>query len=239
VLGKLPRGLIGDLVTDEEHERLMARPRPGDFAVVDTRTRAPLLIQLAKRLSRGGYMMFDHAVICSRVRSGIIYIVEARPGGAQENAWHYDDHDHLWSTGVVKTSANAGRAALAYVGKPYSWLDYGAIAAHAWHLWVPGVRHFMRSTRHLTGSQLVDRAELDAGIHLFTDRRPRGYVRPSDLADLILEIGELAPESAPFTAVPRVPARAREVSSKPRPGAQNRSRRSTGGDRRIQRRSAT
>src|SRR5215469_10309390 len=108
VLRKLPIGLMGDFATDEEHERLMARPRPGDFAVVDTGTRAPLLIQLVKKLSRGGFIMFDHAVICSRVRGGTIYIVEAMPSGARETVWHYADHDHLWSTGHVKTSAKAG-----------------------------------------------------------------------------------------------------------------------------------
>src|SRR5262249_1184537 len=43
-------------------------PRPGDFAVVDTLTRTSRLIQLGEALSRGGFTMFDHAVICSRVR---------------------------------------------------------------------------------------------------------------------------------------------------------------------------
>jgi hypothetical protein len=168
-------------------------PRPGDFAVVDTATRASRPTKLAKALSRGGFTMFDHAVICSRVRrDGTVYIVEATPSGAKENVWHYDDHDHLWSTGLVKTSTRAGKAALAYVDTPYSWLDCATIAAHAWHLWVPGMRHYMASTKHLISSQLVDRAELDAGIHLFADRRRPGYVRPSDLADLILKIEELA-----------------------------------------------
>ena len=224
-------------MTQEEHERLMTRPRPGDFAVVDTGKRAPWLIQLGKRLSRGGFMMFDHAVICSRVRRGTIYIVEAMPSGAKENVWHYDDHDHLWSTGLVKTSTKAGMAALAYVGKPYGWLDYAAVAAHAWHLWMPGMRHFVRSTRHLTGSQLVDRAELDAGIHLFADRRWRGYVRPSDLADLILEIRDLTPVPNAFAVGSRGRVKNREVGSGPRPGAQSR-RRGSGGGRQSQRTSA-
>jgi hypothetical protein len=167
-------------------------PRPGDFAVVDIRTRTSRRVRLAKALSRGGFIMFDHAVICSRVRrDGTVYIVEALPDGARECLWHYDDHDHLWSTGIVKTSPRAGRAALAYVDTPYSWLDYAAIAAHSRHLWAPGHRHYVASTRHLIGSQLVDRAELDAGVHLFADCRWPGYVRPSDLAELILSIGEL------------------------------------------------
>jgi len=167
-------------------------PHPGDFAVVDTRSRASRRIRLAKALSRGGFTMFDHAVICSRVRrDGTVYIVEAMPSGARENLWHYDDHDHLWSTGIVKTSRKAGKAALAYVDTPCGWLDYAAIAAHARHLWGPGHRHYVSSTRHLIGSQLVDRAELDAGVQLFADRRWPGYVRPADLAELILSVGEL------------------------------------------------
>jgi hypothetical protein len=167
-------------------------PRPGDFAVVDTRRRTSRRAQLAKALSRGGFTMFDHAVICSRVRrDGTVYIVEAMPSGARENLWHYDDHDHLWSTGLVKTSIKAGKAALRYVDAPYSWLDYAAISMHAWHLWVPGLRHYVASGKHLISSQLVDRAEQEAGVHLFTDRRWRGYVRPSDLAELIFKIGEL------------------------------------------------
>src|SRR5215469_10450826 len=135
-------------------------------------------IRLGQALSRGGFNVFDHAVICSRVsRDGTVYIVEALPSGAKETLWHYDDHDHIWSTGVVKTSAKAGKAAMTYVDRPYSWLDYAAIAARAWHLWVPGLRHYTASTKHLTSGQLVERAELDAGIQLFGDRRWPGYVR--------------------------------------------------------------
>jgi hypothetical protein len=168
------------------------KPRPGDFAVVDTLARTSRPIRLARALSRGGFTMFDHAVICSRVRrDGTVYVVEAVPNGAHETVWHYDDHDHLWSTGLVKTSTKAGKAALAYVGTPHSWRDYAAVAAHAVHLWAPGLRRYLASSNHLTSSQLIDVAERDAGVPLFADRRWRGYVRPSDLAELILHIGEL------------------------------------------------
>lgn len=168
------------------------KPRPGDFAVVDTGARTSRLIRLGRMLSRGGFTMFDHAVICSRVRrDGTVYVVEAMLSGAQETVWQYDDHDHLWSTGLVKTSTKAGKAALAYVGTPHSWRDYAAIAAHANHLRAPGLRRYVASRKHLISSQLIDVAERDAGVHLFADRRWRGYARPSDLADLILHIGEL------------------------------------------------
>ncbi|MBO0837013.1 MAG: hypothetical protein J2P28_16110, partial [Actinobacteria bacterium] len=85
----------------------------------------------------------------------------------------------------------AGQAALRYVGRPFSWRDYAAIATHAMGWWVPGLRRYLANPTHLTGCQLVERAQLDAGVHLFTDHRWRGYVRPSDLAELILSVGEL------------------------------------------------
>ena len=212
---KLPINRTGKPVTDEEHERLMTTPRPGDFAVVDTGARASRPIRLGKALSRGGFTMFDHAVICTRVRRGIVYIVEALPDGAEENEWHYDDHDHLWSTRLVKTSPQAGKAAMAYIGKPHSWLDYAAIAAHASHLWGPGLKHYLASAKHLIGSQLVDRAERDGGVHLFADRRCPGFVRPSDLADLILEVRPLSPEVIPVKAGSGVPVSARATSNGP------------------------
>ena len=192
-------------------------PRPGDFAVVDTRIGAWPPIWLGHGLSRGGFTMFNHAVICSRVlRDGTVYIVEAMRSGARENVWHYDDHDHLWSTGLVKTSTKAGNAALAYVDRPYSWLDYAAIAAHASQLPAPGLRRYVASTQHLIGSQLVDQAELDAGVHLFDDGRWPGYVRPSDLADLILRVGDLP--RAPRTRG-RLRVKVGQTSSDPAPRA--------------------
>lgn len=188
--------------------RRLMTPRPGDFAVVDTLTRTSRLIQLGEVLSGGGFTMFDHAVICSRVRrDGTVYIVEATPRGAEETVWHYDDHDHLWSTGIVKTSTRAGKAALAYLGTPYSWLDYAAIAARASHLWAPGLRHYVASTKHLVSGQLVDRAELDAGVHLLTDRRWPGWVRPPIRRRFRLSLTGSRLSHAGLLARPTVPAR--------------------------------
>lgn len=161
-------------------------PQPGDFAVVQTGTKMTVPIEIAEFLSGGGFTEFDHAVICSRVLpDGTVMIVEAMPSGAKENPWHYEDRQHIWSTGRVETSPAAGAAALKYVGTPYGWLDYAAIAAHCWHLPIPGLKNYVAGTDTLICSQLVDAAEQDAGVHLFSNRWP-GYVRPSDLAVLIL-----------------------------------------------------
>lgn len=163
-------------------------PNPGDFACVQTDTIATTPIEIGEWLSGGGASEFDHSVICSRIaEDGTVMIVEAIPSGAVEVPWHYEDHQHLWSTGLVTTSPAAGQAALQYVGWGYNWADYFAIAAHRFHLpFAPDLEKRIARLHRVICSQLVDLAEQDAGIHLFTDGRPPGYVRPSDLANLIL-----------------------------------------------------
>lgn len=168
----------------------LADVRPGDWAVVNTGTRATPLIRAGEFLCTllddcPQVSNWDHAVICSRVQDGTVWIVEAQPGGAVEVPWHYEDRPHQWSAGIISMPAAAGAAARNYVGVGYSWFDYGAIALHELHVPAPGLRAFIGSTRHLICSQLVDRAALDAGRHLFTGRRWPGYVKPSDLGFLL------------------------------------------------------
>jgi hypothetical protein len=67
-------------------------------------------------------------------------------------------------------------------GTPYSFVDYLSIAAVEWK-W-PGwekLRGYVQSSGHLICSALVDRAFLQAGIHLFDDDRVEGDVSPGDL----------------------------------------------------------
>lgn len=162
-------------------------PQPGDFVVIQTGSIVTIPIEIGELLSGGGFSQFNHAAICSRIRAdGTVMIVEAEPQGAVEVPWHYDGCEHLWSTGRVPTSPAAGAAALGLLGVSYGWLDYAAIALHAWHIPFPGLRGFIAHGHTLICSQLVDAAELLAGVHLFHDGRWPGYVRPSDLADLIL-----------------------------------------------------
>jgi hypothetical protein len=87
--------------------------------------------------------------------------------------------------------ATAGAAALKYVGVGYGWLDYGAITLHELHIDVPGLRSFIESMHTMICSQLVDRAALDAGKHLFDDGGWPGYIKPSDLGQLLSSNSEL------------------------------------------------
>ena len=96
----------------------------------------------------------------------------------------------IWSSGIIEltTSQRDGTVAWceAHPCVTYSWPDYGAIAAHALHLPVPGLKAFIVSTDSMICSQYVDSAYADTGVHLFSDDRWPGYVTPGDLAGLLL-----------------------------------------------------
>jgi hypothetical protein len=169
-------------------------PDPGDLVVVNTMNPAAAAIQLMEYLSGGGFSEWNHVAVCTRVVPGReIWIAEAEPGGAVEVPFHYQDVPHQWSTGVIETNQAVADAALRYTrrgpwgprGVPYSFLDYGAIAAHRWHVPAPGLKDFVASTLHQMCSQLADRCKLDGGIHLFDDGRWPGFVRPSDIGALL------------------------------------------------------
>lgn len=162
---------------------------PGDLAVVHIGKVAGRVIEGLQALS-GGRCDYEHAII--GVGNGLI--VEAQPGGAILTAMHYPDDAVCWSTGRLQPRlaqlVEAKRSELVYaahslIGTPYSYLDYGAIAAHTWHLPVPGLREYVADTGHMICSQLVDECYRRAGIELFTDDRWTGYVRPYDLAVLM------------------------------------------------------
>jgi hypothetical protein len=96
----------------------------------------------------------------------------------------------LWSAGRIPLTGPQRDAiclaARGYIGTPYSWLDYLAIAAHRLRIPVPGLRRFIESDKSMICSQLVDRVYADAGVHLFSGVWP-GYVTPADLARRIME----------------------------------------------------
>lgn len=112
-------------------------------------------------------------------------IIEAEPGGARVRSvneygtiyWCNAIAYHKAPPHEIRAIANT---AATYVGIPYSFLDYFSIAAHRLHVWVPGLKRYIKSTEHMICSQLCDFAYEANGIQLFKDRWP-GYVMPMDL----------------------------------------------------------
>lgn len=112
-------------------------------------------------------------------------ILEAEPGGARVG--NVSEYSHIYWCENIAAKYSKGlndvvAAAHKYVGVPYSFLDYGALAARRLHLPVPGLRKYIASTGHMICSQLCARAYLDAGCALYTEWT--GYVDPLDLYNL-------------------------------------------------------
>ncbi|MGW4807355.1 hypothetical protein [Kitasatospora sp. NPDC004272] len=162
-------------------------PLPGDFAVVRMDGRTGRLIRIGQFLNGDGFADYEHAFV--HVGDGLL--VEAQPGGARLGPLSaYEGVPARWSTGRIPLTdeqrAAITAAARSYVGTPYSFADYLALAAARLHLPAgPPLRRFVASTRHMICSQLVDQCHQDAGVHLFTDHRWPGYVTPADLARLL------------------------------------------------------
>jgi cell wall-associated NlpC family hydrolase len=157
--------------------------QPGDFAAVAMDDAVGHLIEFGEWLNGDGFGQYAHAL----VYVGDGQIVEAMPGGALMRPRAVQDGD-LWSTGVLPVTQDQREAIVAaanrYLGVPYSFADYAALAAHRLHIPVPGLRAFIADTGHMICSQLVDQCYADAGVHLFTDGRWPGYVTPKELANL-------------------------------------------------------
>jgi hypothetical protein len=160
-------------------------PQPGDIGLTSVVGLVGWGIRLGQRLLGDGDCPYEHAFIV--IDGG--RLVEAQPGGARIGQLsEYAGRQVLYVSPAGLTDgqrvlicANAER----YVGVPYSFLDYAAIAAHRFHLPLPGLRRYVASTRHEICSQLADQIYADSGVHLFRDGRWPGYATPADLYDLL------------------------------------------------------
>jgi uncharacterized protein YycO len=147
------------------------------------------LIELGQWLDGGGFKQWEHAFIS--LGNGLI--VEAEPGGARiGNAGEYSSIywcSAIYALGTAAQLAATEATARAYVGVPYSALDYFALAAHRLHLPVIDLENYIKSDGHMICSQLVDQVYNTAMIHIFTDGRWPGFVTPADLYNRNVELG--------------------------------------------------
>ncbi|MFE6912282.1 hypothetical protein [Streptomyces erythrochromogenes] len=139
------------------------------------------LIRFGQWLNGDGFSEHGHAFLV--LPDG--ELIEAQPSGAAVCSLTRYGRAHVIyvcpSDLTAEQRLEICAAALRYVGVPYGFLDYAAIAAHRIHLPVPGLRRCIASSRQQICSQLVDQAYKDAGVELFTDGRWAGYVTPGAL----------------------------------------------------------
>lgn len=179
----------------------LAQPQPGDFNCVPIAGGVGLGIEFGSWLAGDQLEPYDHAevFIGEADRSGPYgYTVSAYPdngknGRTGKRALPCAPQllpGSIWSSGLIDLSftqrANIIDWCLAHQNVKYSALDYAAIAMHTFHLDVPGLKSYIRSTDRMICSYYVDAAyNLGGSVHLFEDGRWEGYVKPGDLADLL------------------------------------------------------
>lgn len=151
-------------------------PNVGDFGVTRTNGLAAWAIRFGTRST------VNHAF----VYVGDGKIVEAQPGGAVlSDATNYPDA--IWSTMPLTDNDRASIAhwATQQIGIPYSWADIAALAFACYGISNRWVNQRIERMDRLICSQLVDKAYMLAGVHLFDDGRLTQSVTPGDLLTLI------------------------------------------------------
>jgi len=160
-------------------------PRPGDIGITTISGAGGKAIKVATWLNGDGWNSAQHAfVVVEPYRSGMIRIVEAMPGGAQHVANWHRDQDTVYLRCPDQYRDAVAQAAHSFVGVPYGWADYAALALHRFRIPTPRLKRFIEQSGSMICSQLCDRAAELGGWHLFADGRWHGDVTPGDLLRL-------------------------------------------------------
>lgn len=155
-------------------------PQPGDIGLVPIKGGVGLAIRLGQWLNGSGFANYEHAFVF--VGQG--QIVEAEPDGARlANLDEYDGRTIAWLRCPAEHRQAVADAARSFIGRPYGFLDYAVIAAHHWHLPIPGLRRVASSTSTIICSALAVAAARAGGWGLL-GTEPVGFVTPDDLDKL-------------------------------------------------------
>lgn len=169
----------------------MTALQAGDFILRQIPGDVGVAIEWGQRLDGDGWKdsMFEHAATVTAVHPGWVTVVEAWQGGARSHVYTEAEMCGWVTSSDLYAEMHVTQAqrdiivacAVAHIGVPYSAADYFAIAAHRFHLPVPGLEDYIKDCGHMICSQLVDHCALAAKVHLFTDGRWEGFVTPGNL----------------------------------------------------------
>lgn len=171
----------------------MPSPQPGMTGLTHISGAAGAGIRFGQFLNREGFSRWEHAF--KLLPGGLV--LEAEPGGAVIREMPYAGRDVYWCHGLFKLAAPqiTGDYQLMEVARqlehtPYSFLDYGALAARRLRLYplYPLLKQRITSQRTMICSQLCDEFDRRMGAHDFTDDRWPGDVTPGGLWKRDLEL---------------------------------------------------
>lgn len=155
-------------------------PGPGDIGLVRIRGAEGRLIRVGQWLLGNGYADFEHAF----VMVSSTHLVEAEPAGAREVPLsEYGWAQVVWLRCPDQYRAAVAQQAQTFVGVPYGFADYLALAAHRFRLPVPGLRAFIGDTHSMICSQLAVAAARRGGWEVLSPEWD-GYVTPGALYEL-------------------------------------------------------
>ena len=168
-------------------------PQPGMIGLTSVGGNTGKFIKLAQAFNGDGFEIWEHAFVLLPYNQ----ILEAEPGGALIRPLHYEDV--YWCTGIWKMVPSKlaalptfdlllNNAAEGLKDIPYSFLDYVALLAHRLKIPVPGLKHFIQTSKHEICSQMCDDFYWRLGVEIFTDDRWPGYVTPGSLFRRDLEL---------------------------------------------------
>lgn len=177
-------------------------PRPADFGLVRIRGASGGLIRVGQYLNEVRWRTLFDRTLWRNVQHAFVLVddnmvVEAEPGGARHVSLdEYKDEQVIWSYWDLTDDQRAAivAAAMSLIGTPYSFLDYGSLAARRLHIPIPGLRKYIQDTGHMICSQLTDEAYRLGGQQMFADHRWAGDVDPLELYPVLGGplIGEVA-----------------------------------------------
>lgn len=169
-------------------------PRPGDWFVTTISGPGGLVIDWGEAWADAVAL---HKLTASERRlaegwrhAGIFLddgsVLQAEPHGAEIVTWT-PAPGTLISTGLwpALDPESVTHLAAELTGTPYSWLDYAQLALHRMGRNTDKLQAEIKASGHMMCSQLVDRFQMDLGVHLFDDDRWEGDVMPLDLGLLL------------------------------------------------------
>lgn len=171
-------------------------PPAGSIGLVHVEGAVGEAIRIAQWFNGDGFKDYEHAFVLYQRADDIAVctVIEAEVGGARMTSLQeYEGRKVLWLPCPENLSAAMIAAAVTYVGVPYSYTDYAAIAAHTleWS-WADKLKQYVEASHHVICSQLAAACADKAGWELVANEWS-GYVTPGDLAKL-----------APAGAVPQL-----------------------------------
>jgi hypothetical protein len=163
-------------------------PPAGSIGLVRVEGAVGEAIRIGQWLDGDGFKDYEHAFVLYSRADDIANctVIEAETTGARMGSLQeYEGRRVLWLPCPPEHSTAMVTAAMTYLGTPYAYTDYAAIAAHRLRLPMSGMlEHLVAYSHHAICSQLAAACADKAGWPLLSWDEWPGYVTPGALAKL-------------------------------------------------------